>query len=105
MTTFSGAYEREHQNLMSQPTITCLFDKILIDAMFDPSRNYQFTRYVSHFFVTVDPSAGLFRSNYVFLSMCFLKNPNSNEENQADNYTCIVCINNYLLFVVVLLLE
>ena len=91
MTTFSGAYEREHQNLMAEATISCLFDKSLVDSMFDPSRNYQLTRYVSHFFITVDPSAGLFRSNYVFLSMCFLKNPNENENNAPYNYTCIVC--------------
>lgn len=92
MTTITYLIIIINRNQLSIPTISNAFDRDLIEKMCDNSRNYIGTSYISHIFITVDPSAGLARSNYAIISMFYVYDKNS------DSWTAVVFFFFFLFF-------
>ena len=76
----------DNSNIPEKPTISTAFNSDWINAMADMEREYSGENYISHLFITVDPSATRERSDYVITSMFYVRQDNSSLP------LCVVCI-------------
>ena len=67
--TFPGAYEREMQNQVDEPTRRPAFDKKLIDNLVDPKKLYKRDYIFQRVYIIIDPNGGSLSSDFVLTSI------------------------------------